>query len=200
MKWLKCLVMTCGFFCSAVFADVDSLNQLLQSFQSMQANFVQSISDAQGGVSDQQSGTLIIQKPNQFRWEVTAPNAQLFISDGKTLWNVEPDLEQASRSPLTQNLSTTPLLLLSGAVSDLHKIFTVTQLGLGQYLLVPTDHDSLIKSVTLVFDHNAIEKISVLNTMGQTAVVTFSQVRFNVAVPAAAFVYQPPQDMQVLSQ
>lgn len=200
MRWLKCLVMTCGFFCSAVFADVDSLNQLLQSFQSMQANFVQSISDAKGGVSDQQSGTLIIKKPNQFRWEVTEPNAQLFISDGKTLWNVEPDLEQASRSPLTQNLSTTPLLLLSGAVSDLHKVFTVTQLGLGQYLLVPTDHDSLIKSVTLVFDRNTIEKISVLNTMGQTAVVTFSQVRFNVAVPATAFAYQPPKDMQVLSQ
>ncbi len=200
MKWIKSLVITCGFFCSAVFADVNGLNQLLQSFKSLQANFVQSISDHQGGLSDQQSGTLMIQKPNQFRWEVTQPNAQLFISDGKNLWNVEPDLEQATRSKLTQNLSTTPLLLLSGDVTDLHKIFTVTQLGVGQYLLVPIDHDSLVKSVTLNFDHNTIEKISVVNTMGQTAIVTFSQVRFNVAVPANTFVYKPASDVQVISQ
>ena len=200
MKLVKSLIIACVFFCSAAFADVDSLNQLLQSFQSLQANFVQSVSDNQGVVGDQQSGTLMIQKPNQFRWEVTAPNAQLFISDGKSLWNVEPDLEQATRSPLTQNLSTTPLLLLSGNVTDLHKIFAVTQVGVGQYRLVPTDNDSLIKSVTLVFDHNTIEKISVLNTMGQTAVVTFSQVRFNVAVPSNSFVYKPGQGMQVLTQ
>src|SRR3989338_5265990 len=112
MKFIRLLVLLCGFLCGFAFADdVGGLNQLLQSFHSMSANFTQNITDNQGNQS-MATGSLIIQKPNQFRWEEVSPNEQLFISDGKKLWNVEPDLEQVTVSALSQNLSTTPLLLL----------------------------------------------------------------------------------------
>lgn len=180
--------------------EVNSLNQLLQNFHSMQANFTQTISDANGNSSNQQTGKVVIMKPGKFRWQVISPNEQLYISDGKTLWNIEPDLDQVTRSALTQNLSTTPLLLLSGNISDINSVFKVTELSANQYRLIPTDNDSLIKEVALTFNQGMISQISVTNTMGQVATVIFTDIKFNVKVPANTFNYTPDKSMQVLTQ
>jgi outer membrane lipoprotein carrier protein len=190
------------FVCSGVYASeaVDNLNQLLQSFQSMRANFVQTITDVQGQVGVQQTGVLVLQKPNQFRWEVSAPNAQLFISNGKNLWNVEPDLDQVTVTPLTQNLSTVPLLLLSGRANDVQKLFKVTVVDDHSYRLVPLTQDSLVRELDLVFVQQHISEITITNMMGQKAHVQFSQVEINAVIPPQAFVYQVPAGMQVLTQ
>lgn len=202
MKKLKPFLLGICLIVNYAFADtgINNLNNLLQSFQSLSANFQENISDASGGFASQQNGHLLIKKPNQFRWEVTDPNEQLFISDGKTLWNIEPDLDQATVSALTQNLSTTPLLLLSGTVTDINRVFKVTQIGANQYRLIPSDNDSLIKEVDLVFNQNIISRISVINTMGQIAVVSFTDVQFNVNISAQQFNYTPSAGMQVLHQ
>lgn len=202
MKKLKPFLLGICLIVNYAFADtgINNLNYLLQSFQSLSANFQENISDSSGGFASQQNGHLLIKKPNQFRWEVTDPNEQLFISDGKTLWNIEPDLDQATVSALTQNLSTTPLLLLSGTVTDINRVFKVTQIGANQYRLIPSDNDSLIKEVDLVFNQNIISRISVVNTMGQIAVVSFTDVQFNVNISAQQFNYTPSAGMQVLHQ
>jgi len=110
LRLIKISLMVLLLQFNIVYADeISGLNQLLQQFQSLSANFSQELTDSQG-MKSVTSGTLILKKPNQFRWEVNSPNQQLFISNGKELWNVEPDLEQVSLSPLEQNLSTTPLL------------------------------------------------------------------------------------------
>ncbi len=180
-------------------AGVTQLNGLLQNFQNLQAHFSETVQNSQGQAAPSQ-GTLAIQKPNQFNWHVLTPNEEWYISDGHQVWNVEPDLDQVTITPLSRNLSTTPLLLLGGEVQDLSRLFTVTAVDQEDYVLVPKDSQSLIKQITLHFDSTGvIQALDIVNTLGQRSHLQFSQVKLNGVLPASLFHYTIPAGMDVLS-
>ncbi len=187
-------------FTSLIYADVYQLNSLLQSFTSLQANFTQVIIDNQGN-QNHSTGILYIQKPNQFHFEVISPNAELFISNGEQVWSVEPDLQQVTISPLSQNLSTTPLLLLSGSAKDVQSIFTVDQVNATNYILTPKQSDSMIKQIIISFDATGlISYLQITNTIGQLSKLSFSNVLINQTLAPTVFTYVPPAGMSVLQQ
>lgn len=187
-------------FSTLVSADVNTLNIMLQNFSSLKANFSETIADNQGNETHS-SGVLYIKKPNQFRWEAKTPDSELFISNGKKVWNVEPDLQQVTVSPLSQNLSTTPLLLLSGNTKDLSKLFTVTEQDASHYVLIPKDNDSMIKKIILGFDQNGIvNSLEITNTMGQVSTLQLTQVETNTVLAGGLFTYVPTSGMDVLEQ
>lgn len=189
----------CLFFATELFADVGALNSLLQNFSSLQASFTEVIATNQG--SQTSSGTLSIQKPDQFRFEVKSPDSELSLSNGHTLWNVEPDLEQVTVSKLGQNISTTPLLLLSGNIKDIQTLFKVTQIDAQHYSLVPVENDSMLKQIILGFDAAGIVNfLQITNTMGQVSKLTLTHVMTNQPLAASLFNYSPPAGMAVLQQ
>ncbi|MDF2530151.1 MAG: lolA [Gammaproteobacteria bacterium] len=195
-KFLAILAMTC----SVVYAAGSvSLDNLLSNFHSLQANFVQ-ISQAQGQASQQVTGTLSIEKPNQFRWEILKPNPQLLIADGKNLWNYEEDLQQVTVSPIAQAISSTPMLLLSGQVTQLKTLFTIQALSPYQYQLTPKQSDSLLQSIVIGFDQTGkLASLVLTNNMGQVTQVKFSNVQLNPSLPASLFQFKPPAGVDVLS-
>ena len=56
--------------------------------------------------------------PGKFRWESAPegaePGAQLLVADGRNLWFMDRDLQQATVRPLDQALPQSPALLLAG--------------------------------------------------------------------------------------
>lgn len=196
----KAIIFAASFFVSSVFADVATLNTLLQNFTSLKANFSEVISDNQGNQS-KSTGVLYIKKPNQFRFEASTPDVELFISNGKQVWNVEPDLEQVTVSPLSQNLSTTPLLLLSGNTTDISSVFAVEELDASHYALTPKDQDSMIKKIVLGFDSaGVVSTLEITNTMGQVSELQLTNVEVNQTLPSSLFTYTPPAGVDVLQQ
>ncbi|MDF2691027.1 MAG: outer rane lipoprotein carrier protein LolA [Gammaproteobacteria bacterium] len=196
----KKVALGLSLFVSSVFAASPvSLDSLLSNFQSLQANFAQ-ISQTQGQASQQVTGTLAIQKPNRFRWEVLQPNPQLIVADGKNLWNYEEDLQQVTVSPIGQALSNTPMLLLSGEVTQIKALFNVQALSPYQYQLTPKQADNLLKSVVIGFDQNGrLASLILTNNMGQVTQIQFNQVKLNPALPAKLFQFIPPNGADVLS-
>lgn len=176
-----------------------SLNSLLSNFQSLQANFVQ-ISQAQGQASQQVSGTLAIQKPDRFRWQISQPNPQLFVADGKNLWNYEEDLEQVTVSPISQQISNAPLLLLSGEVTRLNTLFTIQAMDAYHYQLTPKQPDSLLQSIVIGFDSQGkLQSLTLTNNMGQITQIQFSNVKLNPDLSPGLFTFVPPAGVDVLS-
>lgn len=195
----RLVVFILGFLMSIAFADVYQLNSLLKNFNSLQANFTSSMSDQQGTQS-QSTGMLSILKPNQFHYEVMSPNKEIFISNGKQVWSVEPDLQQVTISPLSQNLSTTPLLLLSGDTKNLESIFKITQINSTNYMLVPRAKDSMIKQILLSFNAKGVVRfLQIDNTMGQVSKINFSNVVLNSKLAPNLFYYTPAPGMDVLT-
>ena len=112
-----------------------ALEKLLGNLNSMHAAFHEVAESSTGErVAD---GQVWIQKPGKFYWENTSPSEEIFLSDGASLWHYQPDLLQATKSPLSASLDQTPLLLLSGKVSDISALFTVSEVGPNEFLLIP---------------------------------------------------------------
>jgi len=139
------------------------LDRFLEHLQTLQVTFLQTVADAQGAEVGRSSGTLTVERPGKFRWDIHpepappaggvpagaagtthpqgaagAPGAaetggQLMVSDGRNLWYFDRDLEQVTVRPVTAALSATPAMLLSGTV-DVHRHFTENAIGMREGL------------------------------------------------------------------
>jgi len=59
--------------------------------------------------------SLQFQRPDRFRWDSQAPNDQLILADGESLWIYDRDLEQVSVRPLRSALEGLPTGILMGS-------------------------------------------------------------------------------------
>lgn len=174
-----------------------NLQTQLSHFHTFSAGFKQTLMTP-SGQSQTSSGRVWIQKPGQFRWQVNHPNHQLYVSNGKTLWDYEKGLQQVIITPLNQQLSQTPLLLLSGKVEHISKLFTVKRLGAGHYQLTPKAKGGLIQTIRLQFSRKSLKQLQFTNTMHQTSTINFHDVHINPHLAASLFQFTPPKGIDVL--
>ena len=92
-----------SLFCSvAAAADVTAGRQkvegFLQSLQSLQAQFKQTLSDRSGAIIEEASGELAIRRPDRFRWDYRQPNQQVIVADGARIWLYESTPSPTSAS------------------------------------------------------------------------------------------------------
>ncbi len=71
-----------------------------------------------------QRGVLAFQRPGKFRWEVQKPYPQLIVSDGRRVYQYDPDLEQVTEREAGQAIGASPAALLFGSGS-LEDAFTL---------------------------------------------------------------------------
>ena len=115
---------------SASHADEAALQRLtaqLEPLKSLQAQFVQTVSDEAGKVLQTSQGSIAVRRGNRLRWETTAPFAYLIVTDGSVLWRYDRDLEQATRQPFRGELADTPALILSGEVARIGASYDVAR-------------------------------------------------------------------------
>ena len=185
--------------CVTLYANgTQNLKTLLQSFKSFSANFSQETGP--GTQKQSAHGKLVILKPNQFWWHATSPNEQYYISDGKILWNYQVDLQQVIKSRLSIKIATTPLALLSGKVTDINQLFSVSQPKPGYFSLTPKSQSSLLKTISLSFVDNKLSAMKLVNHLDQVTDIRFSQVKINTKIDQSLFQFSPPKGVDVISQ
>jgi len=64
-------------------------------------------------------GVMKVERPGKFYWETTSPAKQTIVTTGKVVWIYDPDLQQAVRQSLDDQIANTPALLLSGNTNQL---------------------------------------------------------------------------------
>jgi outer membrane lipoprotein carrier protein len=186
-------------FCQVSLAaeGAEPLQALLLKFQSLQAHFVETM--VIQGNKQVSSGEVAIQRPNKFRWVTTQPTQELFVSDSKKLWQYEADLDQVTVRPIDSHTATySPLMLLSGEVSQLSTLYKITALGGGSFQLIPNSNDSLITSMTITFSQGVLSQLQLTNTMNQTTTMVFSNVVMNQSIDPKLFHFVPPVSADVL--
>src|SRR6187551_3939914 len=85
-------------------AAATALDGYLEGLKTWSAGFTQTVVDARGKQVNSGSGRLLVVRPGRFRWE-SAPEgaaeaAQLLVADGRNLWFLDRDLDQATVKPL----------------------------------------------------------------------------------------------------
>jgi len=174
------------------------LDRYLEGLRSLRAEFSQRLVDARGVTVQETEGSLVVQRPGRFRWEVRPVGAlggQLLVADGRNLWFFDKDLEQVTVKPADATLSATPAMLLSGA-GDIREWFTVESLprsgGLDWVRVVPRANDADFRDARLGFDGRELKRMELHDKLGQTATLLFSRTQRNVAVDPAELRFTPP--------
>ncbi|MHA3982874.1 outer membrane lipoprotein chaperone LolA [Acinetobacter venetianus] len=148
-------------------------------------------------------GVMKVERPGKFYWETTSPAKQTIVTTGKVVWIYDPDLQQAVRQNLDDQIANTPALLLSGNTNQIMQSYRVTQPDRTKlyYTLYPKQEDSAFQSMTISFGANKAPNLMVLqDSLGQTTYVRFSNIKVNPTIPASVFNFEPPKGTDIIDQ
>lgn len=211
-------VMTTAVYAAPVAASEQqataSLVRQLSGIRSLTANFEQTTkattnkAKQQKGLTAQHMnqtfrGQMKVERPGKFFWQTTTPAKQTIVTSGKTVWIYDPDLEQAVRQTLDEQVSNTPALLLSGNTSQIMKSYRVTQPNKAKtyYTLYPKNREGAFQSLTISFGANKAPSLMILqDSLGQTTYVKFNNVQVNSKIAASTFNFTPPKGTDIIDQ
>ena len=197
------------------------LDRYLDSLRTLRTTFLQTLADPHGREIDRASGTLIVQRPGKFSWDIhpqpvsagagaaggagAATGArgagQLMVCDGVNLWFYDRDLQQVTVKPVDAALSATPAMLLSGAV-DVRKSFTIAAVGeresLDWVLVEPAGAQADFRSALLGFEHGELRRMILEDKLDQTATIIFQTIERNGPVRPGEVSFRPPAGADVI--
>jgi outer membrane lipoprotein carrier protein len=193
------------------------LDNYLDNLHTLRATFLQTLADPNGREIDRATGTLIVQRPGKFSWDIhsqpvsgggagTAAASgggagQLMVCDGANLWFYDRDLQQVTVKPVDAALSATPAMLLSGAV-DVRQSFTITPVGeregLDWVLVEPAGAQADFRRALFGFEHGELRRMILEDKLDQTATIVFQKIERNVPVRPSEVSFKPPPGADVI--
>lgn len=168
-RWLGAALSALVFGSLPVAADpLDELAAL----PGMSGRFEQQIIDADGVTVSSSRGSFALRKPSYLRWEIEAPGNQLIISDGATLWQLDRDLDTATRRGIDP-AARSPLQLLTASADDLRSSYEVGVAG-DTVVLTPRVGDPGFQRLEIVLNEGRIEALKIDDNLGQIITVRLS--------------------------
>lgn len=174
--------------------------------KSLRADFTENYSS--GGLRRSESGTLLIKKPGEMRWDYASPRKKIFVTDGSTAWFYVPGEHQARRTTLKKlDDLRSPLRYLLGH-TKLEKELRGLSLAPdvrpeveGDVMLrgVPVGLENRISQVLLESDAQGYLRRIVMDELdGSRTEFRLEHQHENIAINNAEFRFQPPPGVEVL--
>jgi outer membrane lipoprotein carrier protein len=181
----------------------ERLITLLEQSDNLVADFEQKTFKELAANPEISIGLLKIAKPLKFNWYVKSPFEQQVISDGETLWVYDPDLEQATYQPISNNLQHSPAMILAQPRESLTGHYGVFEANVDEltiFKLYPVDPDSVFSELALIFEGDLISEIRILDSLAQETVISFSNISNSQPIPDETFDFNPPAGTDLFEQ
>ena len=149
------------------------------------------------------SGVMQVARPGKFYWETLKPAKQTIVTTGKVVWIYDPDLEQAVKQSLDEQIANTPALLLSGNAQDIMNAYDVSQPDAKKtyYSLKPKDKEGAFERLLISFGRNNTPTLMILeDSMGQTTTINFRNIKLNGKIDHSVFNFSPPKGTDIIEQ
>lgn len=211
LKKFLALLLLCGVLLPMAAGQSSELDQLIDGLQakynklsSLSADFTQIYNS--GSQTRRESGRVLLKKPGKMRWDYTSPEAKLFISDGKTLYEYVPAEKYASKSSIKDSGDMrAPFAFLLGR-GNLRRDFKKIELakesparaGNKVLRMIPkraADFRELL--VEIEPSSLQISRLTLIESGGSRSDFLFSNVQENPAVNAAQFVFKVPPGVEI---
>lgn len=160
-------------FCLCVFSNLVlaitpqiDLEQRLNKVNSFSANFLQKVVDPENENLMRASGTILVKRPNLFKWETLEPEENLVISNGEVVWFYNPFVEQVTITWLSQVINGTPLALITKNKTKLWEKYNISRDG-DQFSLIAKDKQIGQKLIIRVDKQGRIENFAIVEQDGQ---------------------------------
>ncbi|SCZ59146.1 outer membrane lipoprotein chaperone LolA [Thiohalomonas denitrificans] len=180
-----------------------NLESFLSGLDTMRAEFVQTLVEADGSIIEESQGEMLIKRPGRFRLEYLKPYRQTYVADGERFWMYDHDLEQVSVREQGDTLGDTPAMLLSGT-RPLDEGFEIKELGNHEGFtwleLRPKGGDATFESIRLALEPELLRAMEMVDGLGQITRLYFNTVERNPGIKPAAFDFQPPEGVDVVGE
>ena len=180
---------------------IAELDALLGGISTLSADVNQLIIETGGGLLEESAILMRLKKPDGFYWETLEPFPELIVTNGETLWNYQPDLEQvvieswdSSRAELAAQL----LNGNTGGLADEYRVTLVAAAELHRFELLPLAADSPYALIAIEFVGEQLAAIRLDNRNGQQTVWQFSNLQRNVPLEDSLFVFLPPPGLEIV--
>ena len=190
-----------GFVSTTHATGVESLKGFLDHTHVMRANFTQTVTNRNGRVTQESSGTMQLLRPGKFRWIYEKPYEQLIVGDGTRLWLFDKELNQVTVKKLDQAIGSTPAAFLAGS-NEVDKFFALKDMGTQDQLewveATPKSKESTFESMRIGFHDGTLNEMEMRDHFGQLTVIHFSKVERNVKISPDNFKFAPPKGADVV--
>jgi outer membrane lipoprotein carrier protein len=172
------------------------------SLHSLQVNFTQTYEGM--GMNRREAGVLLLKKPGRMRWTYSNPAGKLFVLDGHDGYFYSPGDTTAQRVPVKQlDDLRSPLRLLLGHAKLAKELngLAIDPDGNGMYTLtgIPRGLEKRVAELSITATaEGVIQSMQVEETDGVRNTFVFSDEKPNAAAPDSAFVFTPPDGVQVV--
>ncbi|WP_341504154.1 outer membrane lipoprotein chaperone LolA [Gallaecimonas sp. GXIMD4217] len=199
-KTLIALLLGLAMPASATTA-ADVLKSRLAALGSFSADFSQRVTDADGNLAMEASGTMAVSRPQKLYWHTQSPDETLLISSGDTLWLYNPFVEQVTLYSPRDAVGRTPMLLLSSQDEAIWAQFRIESRG-DDFTIRPMEEEgAYVTALTVRFDGERVEGLTIQDASGQRNEVRFEGFQSPMADnPAIRFEFTPPQGVLVDDQ
>ncbi len=171
------------------------LKDFVNTVKSAKGEFAQKTSGGKGKAKAPQSGTFSFERPGKFNWTVSKPYEQSIISDGKTVYQYDPDLRQVTERPVSKAVGASPAAILFGA-GTLDDSFSLSPLpekqGMVWMRATPKVADAGLSHVDIGFANDLPAELVILDSFGQTTSIKLRNFKSNVKIPASVFQFKAP--------
>ncbi len=193
-RWIWALV--CAWAGHGWAAPPAALEKML-ALPGLACRFAQTV-EAADGSRVRSEGRLWLRRPGMFRWEYEKPYAELFVSDGRTVWHYEPDLMQAERIRTLDPASTAALRILAGRMQPGDVAVLAEKRRHGKVeLTLRIRGDARVYRLVLKKDGVPVE-VAHRGAMGERNTVRLWCVK---RVPGEArFAFTPPEGVEVIDR
>jgi outer membrane lipoprotein carrier protein len=183
-------------------AVLEKVKKKYDSINDAELRFSQKTTFELSRIEQNVSGTLFLKKKNKYRVET---DDQTIVTNGETVWSYTASTKQVliDHFKMDDN-AMSPEKVLAGAPTE----FTSTMLGkekLGKaevvvLRLVPTNEQSLVKTMKLWVDNNTwlIKKVEIADVNGKETEYVVTEVKTNTGLQDSCFTYQMPEGTEVV--
>ena len=175
--------------------------RLIGKMNSAQGNFSQKVIDKNGTLVQEDSGIFSFKKPNFFRWIYQKPFESQIVSDGELLYLYDPDLKQVVISSLKKLGGVSPaMLLVSGDISNSFELSYLENIESKNWFeAVPKDKSrTTFKSVLINFEAEKINEMRVIDNFDRTTIIVFSSLVVNNKIDDEYFLFNTPENVDVI--
>jgi len=177
------------------------LDRFLAEVKSFHAAFEQRLYDEYGEPLETSQGEVDIARPGRFNWSYESPYRQRLVSDGKTLWVYDADLEQVTINEVDLGKVDSPGRLLGDEV-DVDRSFTVAELpakdGVEWLKLTPKSAGQQFNEIELGLRDGTVVAMRLKDNLGQTTEITFSGIDRNAPIDPKVFSFEVPAGIDVI--
>lgn len=180
----------------------DRLEAFASGLKGLDGEFAQQVFDGKGQLKERSSGRVALSAPRLFRWEYRKPYEQLIVADGDKVWVYDPDLEQVTVRPQGVEEQNSPLSALIDP-GGLDRQFQVTEAGTADGLewveLAPrSEGDSSFQSARLGWGGDGLERMEIVDIVGQRTEIRFSGWKRNPAFAGDTFRFTPAAGVDIV--